>query len=92
MGQGQYNNYYSTTPLTRRYKRERRPENSGQRSQYNPNNHRTSGYEDNFNSDEKNNTENNSSKETDNKACALHCFLEDLEMVDTYFIIFKTNT
>uniref|UniRef100_A0A1V1WCB4 Odorant binding protein 13 n=1 Tax=Mythimna separata TaxID=271217 RepID=A0A1V1WCB4_MYTSE len=78
-GQGQYNNYYSTTPAPRRYKRERRPENSGQRSQYNPNNHKITGYEDSFRSDEKNTTE-NSSKETDNNACALHCFLENLEM------------
>nr|WKR38890.1 odorant binding protein 9 [Spodoptera frugiperda] len=78
---GQYNNnYYSTTQSSRRYKRERRPSNSGQRSQYNPNSHKISGYEDNFRSDERNTTENNSSKETDNKSCALHCFLENLEM------------
>ncbi|KAF9423890.1 hypothetical protein HW555_000948 [Spodoptera exigua] len=78
---GQYNNnYYSTTQASRRYKRERRPSNSGQRSQYNPNSHKISGYEDNFRSDERNTTENNSSKETDNKSCALHCFLENLEM------------
>ncbi|XP_075977990.1 uncharacterized protein LOC142977786 [Anticarsia gemmatalis] len=69
---------YGNSP--RRYKRERRPENSGQRSQYNPNTHKITGYEDNFKSDEKNSSENNSSKETDNKACALHCFMENLEM------------
>nr|WKF45294.1 odorant binding proteins OBP16 [Peridroma saucia] len=80
MSQGQYNNYYSTTPSTRRYKRERRTENSGQRSQYNPNTHKITGYEDNFRSDEKNSTEHHSGNETDNKACALHCFLENLEM------------
>lgn len=80
---GQYNNYYSTTQSPRRYKREKRPENSGKRSQYNPNNQKITGYEDNFRSDEKNSSENNSTKEIDNKACALHCFLENLEMVGT---------
>nr|XP_021200198.2 odorant-binding protein 59a [Helicoverpa armigera] len=79
-GMDQYNNYHSTTQSPRRYKRERRPENSGQRTQYNPNSHKISGYEDSFRSDEKNSTENSSNKETDNKACALHCFLENLEM------------
>ncbi|XP_026739215.1 probable ATP-dependent RNA helicase ddx42 [Trichoplusia ni] len=75
-----YNNYHSTQP-PRRYKRDRRPENSGKRSQYNPNAQRINGYEDNsFRSEERNSSENNSSRESDNKACALHCFLENLEM------------
>ncbi|CAH0585554.1 unnamed protein product [Chrysodeixis includens] len=74
-----YNNYHSTQP-PRRYKRDRRPENSGKRSQYNPNAQRITGYEDNFRSDERNSSENNSSKESENKPCAIHCFLENLEM------------
>ncbi|CAB3227185.1 unnamed protein product [Arctia plantaginis] len=78
-GMSQYSNHHSTTS-PKRYKREKRPENSGQRSQYNPNTHKIKLYEDNFRSDEKNSTENNSSKEMDNKACALHCFMENLDM------------
>lgn len=82
-GISQYSKYHSTT-APRRYKREKRPENSGQRSQYNPNSHKIKLYEDNFRSDEKNSSENNSSKEMDNKACALHCFMENLDMVSTH--------
>lgn len=54
--------------------------NSGQRSQYNPNPAPKRSFEDSYRGDEKNSTE-NTSKKVDAKACALHCFLENLEMV-----------
>ncbi|XP_063826090.1 general odorant-binding protein 71 [Ostrinia nubilalis] len=70
---------HSTTQSSRRFKRSRRTEiNSGQRSQYNPNTRKTSQYEETFKNDDKNSS--NSSREIDNKACALHCFMEQLEM------------
>lgn len=54
--------------------------NSGQRSQYNPNPSTKRPFDDSHRSDERNSTE-NTSKKVDVKACALHCFLENLEMV-----------
>lgn len=60
--------------------------NSGQRSQYNPNPTPKRPFEDSYKSDEKNSTD-NSSKKVDVKACALHCFLEKLEMVSSKNII-----
>ncbi|KAG6444555.1 hypothetical protein O3G_MSEX003451 [Manduca sexta] len=74
----QYNGYRSSSQSPRRYKRERRVDNTGQRSQYNPNTQRNSGYEDTYRNEEKNSSENNTN--TDNKACALQCFLENLQM------------
>lgn len=60
--------------------------NSGQRSQYNPNPAPKKSFEDSYKSDEKNSTE-NASKNVDVKACALHCFLENLEMVSDIKIL-----
>nr|ARO70208.1 Odorant Binding Protein 49 [Dendrolimus punctatus] len=73
-----YNSYYSSSQPSRRYKREKHNENSGHRSQYNPN----KSIHENDKDDEKNSSDNNSSKEDDSKACALHCFLENLKMTD----------
>lgn len=74
--------YQSSTQSPRRYKRDRHTENSGQRSQFNPNSSKkSSGYNDSYQSDEKSHKENNSSKDDEKKACALNCFLEILEMV-----------
>lgn len=78
-----YNGYYSSTESPRRYKRENRSQNSGNRSQYNPNKQRS--YEDASRNDGKNSSENNSSMVVDSKACAMHCFLENLEMVSYQF-------
>lgn len=55
--------------------------NSGQRSQYNPNSTQRPGYEDSYNNYERNSSENSSNKDLDKKACALHCLMENLEMV-----------
>nr|QRF70922.1 odorant binding protein [Semiothisa cinerearia] len=71
--------YQSSTQSSRRYKREKRTENSGQRSQFNPNSKKSS-FDDSYQSDEKSGKENSTSKDDDKKACALHCFLENLEM------------
>nr|WHU27561.1 odorant binding protein 45 [Heliconius charithonia] len=63
---------------SRSYKRERGMEqNSGQRSQYNPHSQQTNRRGDDYNNDR--NSSDNSSQEVD-KACALHCFLENLHM------------
>lgn len=78
MLQDLYNNYQSSSPPYRRYKREKHNKNSGNRSQYNPN---KSSHEENVRNEENNSSENNSSKEANEKACALHCFLENLKMV-----------
>ena len=51
--------------------------NSGQRSQYNPHS-QTNRRGDDYNNER--NSSDNSSQEVD-KACALHCFLENLHMV-----------
>ncbi|XP_039753440.1 general odorant-binding protein 71 [Pararge aegeria] len=84
-GDAPQNNYYSSVKLPRRYKREKRIEiNSGQRSQYNPHSQRSNGKHENNHENEKegkNSSENNSSKEID-KACVLHCFMENLHMTD----------
>ncbi|XP_047504153.1 odorant-binding protein 59a-like [Pieris napi] len=54
-----------------RYKRDRSEKNSGQRSQYNPNTPRA----------DDNHRERNSSESKDGgKACAMHCFLNNLQM------------
>lgn len=78
--------YGYSTQSSRRFKRkaDKKTENSGQRSQFNPNSSRKSGQgsDDSYRSDERHSNENNSSKEDDKKACALHCFLENLEMVN----------
>lgn len=73
---------YQTTQASRRYKREKKAENSGKRSQFNPNSNNR--YQDSNRSDEKNSSEKNTSTDDDKKACALHCFLENLEMVSIY--------
>lgn len=63
--------------------------NSGQRSQYNPHSQKNNGNNDknreNDKGDGKNSNENNSSREID-KACVLHCFIENLHMVSTKFV------
>ncbi|CAH0398229.1 unnamed protein product [Chilo suppressalis] len=76
-----YNVLHSTTQSSRRFKRSKRTQmNSGQRSQYNPNTKKPSEYDDNTsNEDDKNSSSNT---DVDNQACALHCFLESLEMTD----------
>ncbi|XP_053609963.1 uncharacterized protein Obp59a [Plodia interpunctella] len=75
------NNYYSSTQSPRRFRRERHKEiNSGHRSQYNPNAKKPSEYDDNYRNDDRNSSR-NSSKDEEAKACALHCFLENLEMI-----------
>ncbi|CAG4971241.1 unnamed protein product [Colias eurytheme] len=67
----------------RRYKRER-SKNSGQRSQYNPNTQRSS--------DNHNDNRNSSDNRESGKACAMHCFLENLQMTgdngmpDRYYV------
>ncbi|CAH0715361.1 unnamed protein product, partial [Brenthis ino] len=75
-----HNTYYpspSSQP-SRRYKREKRVEmNSGQRSQYNPHSQRFSGHEDSYKNER--NSSDNSSREV-NRACVLHCYLENLHM------------
>lgn len=71
---------HQSTQSPGRYKRERKEENSGKRSQFNPNPKR---YQDSNRSDEKSSRDKNASKVDDMKACALHCFLEKLEMVGT---------
>lgn len=74
----QHFNYYPSTQSSRRYKREKRVEiNSGQRSQYNPHSQKSNNYDTNYS---KTNSSDNSSKEMD-KACILHCLLENLHMV-----------
>jgi hypothetical protein len=76
----QFNGYQSSTQPTRRYKRSKRTQvNSGQRSQYNPNPKRPLDYEDIYNEDKRNSS--NSTKEMEIIACALHCFMEQLDMV-----------
>ncbi|XP_037970904.2 general odorant-binding protein 71 [Plutella xylostella] len=76
--------YNNRQQQSRRMKRER---SSGHRSQYNPNTSRSgsgsgsgSGHDDSYRNNDKNSSENNSSRDSDHKACALHCFLEELEM------------
>ncbi|XP_050350700.1 general odorant-binding protein 71-like [Nymphalis io] len=72
-----HNHYPSQSP--RRYKREKRVDmNSGQRSQYNPHSQKSNSQSNHF---EKRNSSNNSSKEME-RACVLHCFLENLHMTD----------
>nr|UDM59896.1 putative odorant binding protein 9 [Corcyra cephalonica] len=73
-------NYYSSTQSSRRFRRDRNKEmNSGHRSQYNPNTQRPMEYEKSYRNEERNSSR-NSSRNEDKKACALHCFLEHLEM------------
>ncbi|KAI5634606.1 PBP/GOBP family domain-containing protein [Phthorimaea operculella] len=82
-GVSPYNGYRSTTQASRRFKREKRiGTNSGHRSQYNPNTSNRPSYDDyrSDGNDERNNSNGNSSKNGDRKACAMHCFLENLEM------------
>nr|UVB79192.1 odorant-binding protein 1 [Heortia vitessoides] len=75
-----YNGYSSTTQASRRFKRGKRTEiNSGQRSQYNPNTKKPT-EQSTYGDDNRNSS--NSSGDMNNKACALHCFLEQLEMTD----------
>ncbi|KAI8437008.1 hypothetical protein MSG28_010408 [Choristoneura fumiferana] len=70
------NNPYRSSQNSHRYRRERQQsKNSGSRSQYNPNSSR--GHDGN---EDRNSSENNSSKDNDAKGCVLHCFLEELEM------------
>ncbi|XP_045772451.1 odorant-binding protein 59a [Maniola jurtina] len=81
-GDASQNNYYASIKPPTRYKREKRVEmNSGQRSQYNPHSQRNNGNRENDNGDGRNSSENNSSNEID-KACVLHCFMENLHMTD----------
>ncbi|CAK1551253.1 unnamed protein product [Leptosia nina] len=61
----QSRNMYSMP--SHRYRRERPEKNSGQRSQYNPNTHRSDDYR-------------NSSDSKGGRACAMHCFLDNLQM------------
>ncbi|XP_060803458.1 general odorant-binding protein 71 [Amyelois transitella] len=73
--------FYSSTQTPRRFRRDKRKEiNSGHRSQYNPNAQKPTEYDDNYRNDDRN-TSKNSSRDEDAKACALHCFLENLEMI-----------
>nr|QID58968.1 odorant-binding protein [Galleria mellonella] len=75
-----HHNYYTSTQSSRRFRRDRNKEkNSGHRSQYNPNAQRQMDYENRYRSEERNSSR-NSSKTEENQACALHCFLEQLEM------------
>lgn len=74
---------HQSTQPSRRYKREKKEENSGKRSQFNPN---PKGYHDLNRSGEKTSSEKNTTKDDDKKACALHCFLENLEMVSAYSV------
>nr|ALC76544.1 odorant binding protein 4 [Conogethes punctiferalis] len=70
--------YQSSTQPSRRFKRSKRGQNSGQRSQYNPNSRKQSDYEDSYRDEDRNSS--NSSSDAESKACALHCFMEQLEM------------
>ncbi|XP_037868365.1 general odorant-binding protein 71 isoform X2 [Bombyx mori] len=73
-----YGSYQSSTTPPRRYKRERRIENSGHRSQFNPISQKSDD-DDSFN-DEKDSNENKTNDEMGSKECAMHCFLENLKM------------
>ncbi|XP_059052067.1 uncharacterized protein DDB_G0284459 [Achroia grisella] len=71
-----HHNYYSSTQSSRRFRRDRNKEmNSGHRSQYNPNTQRPMEYDSRHRNEDR-----NSSRNEESKACALHCFLEQLEM------------
>ncbi|KAM3965167.1 odorant-binding protein 59a [Aphomia sociella] len=75
-----HHNYYSSTQPSRRFRRDRNKEmNSGHRSQYNPNAQKPMEYDNTYRNEERNSSRNSSSNE-EKKACALHCFLEHLEM------------
>ncbi|CAG9786884.1 unnamed protein product [Diatraea saccharalis] len=74
-----FNGFHSTTQPSRRFRRSRRTQNSGQRSQYNPNTRKQSENDDSYDEEDKNSSSNT---DMDSKACALHCFLEELEMTD----------
>lgn len=77
-----YNNFRSSTQLPRRMKRERL---SGHRSQYNPNaSQKTPGND--YRNNERNSSDNNTSKDDSVQACALHCFLEELDMVSVDYL------
>ncbi|XP_026499791.2 uncharacterized protein DDB_G0290685 isoform X1 [Vanessa tameamea] len=73
-----HQNHYPSQS-SRRYRREKRVEmNSGQRSQYNPHSQKSNSES---NHSEKRNSSDNSTKEME-RACVLHCFLENLHMTD----------
>nr|CAJ2313454.1 General odorant-binding protein 71 [Metisa plana] len=75
--------YGSMNQASKRYKREkqRKEKNSGQRSQYNPNMSNRSEYGDSYR-DDRNSSEKSTSTNDRKKNCALHCFLEELDMTD----------
>ncbi|GBP46502.1 General odorant-binding protein 71 [Eumeta japonica] len=72
---------------SKRYKREkqRKEKNSGQRSQYNPNMSDKSDSGDNHR-DDRNSSEKSMSASDRKKNCALHCFLEELDMRSHYSV------
>uniref|UniRef100_A0AAU8BE14 Odorant-binding protein n=1 Tax=Conopomorpha sinensis TaxID=940481 RepID=A0AAU8BE14_9NEOP len=69
-----------STPAPRRYRRDR---TTGHRSQYNPNSPRRATMDDSRRRqtvDEKSSAENNMTSKESDKACALHCFMQELDM------------
>ncbi|CAG5045256.1 unnamed protein product [Parnassius apollo] len=79
----QYGNDRSLSKLSERQKREKRNEmNSGQRSQYNPNIKKRSDENESRRDGDQNSQNNVSEKDFNNIPCALHCFMESLQMTD----------
>ncbi|CAK1580501.1 unnamed protein product [Parnassius mnemosyne] len=79
----QYENDRSLSKLSERQKRDKRNEmNSGQRSQYNPNTKKRSDENESRRDGEQDSHNNDAEKKSKNIPCALHCFMESLQMTD----------